>query len=108
MHDMLVKAIVFTNQKKTEGGGGLPGSNFQYDGTGTNKWFYIDVEQTSGGLLTWDNLGRALEGLLICAFHRHIHNEIYFEIWEMDNTEARDILQGIGYFGMLEPAAAVQ
>ncbi|KAI4139178.1 MAG: hypothetical protein L6R39_006435 [Caloplaca ligustica] len=99
MHDLLVRAIIFANQKKIDGDG-PPDATFEFDGTGRNKWFYLDVDQTSNGILTWDNLGHAFEGLLICAFHRHVYNEIYFEIWETNITDAREFRQGIGYFAL--------
>ncbi|KAL8645375.1 MAG: hypothetical protein Q9210_006736 [Variospora velana] len=90
---------------KREASGPAPEPTFEFNGTGMNKWFYIDVDQTSEGTLTWDNLGRAFEGILICAFHRQTYNEIHFEIWERNNTDAEEICVGVGEFGMLNPAA---
>lgn len=107
MHDILVKAITYIFQMKRDGQQG-PDATFEFDGVGANKWYYIDVDQTTEGRLTWNALGRTCEGLLICAFHRHLFFALHFEVWEGNWTDTLPNRIGVGEFGMLSPAAAVQ
>lgn len=102
MHDLLVKAITFTFQQRTESGQ-APDPTFEFDGVGANKWYFIDVEETSDGALTWDNLSRTFEGLLICVFHRRLYYAIRFEIWEGNDTDAIHV--GTGEFDTLRQTA---
>ncbi len=107
MHDILVKAITYIFHMKNDNQQG-PDATFEFDGVGANKWYYIDVDQTPEGRLTWNALGRTCEGLLLCAFHRQIFHALDFEIWEWDETGTAPIRVGVGEFGMLSPAAAAQ
>lgn len=105
MHDTLVKAKSYTQRMRREEGNPAPKPTFEFDGTGLNKWYYIDVNETTEGTMTWDNLGRAFEGILMCAFHRQNYHAIHFEIWDRINADAEPICVGVGEFGMLQPTA---
>lgn len=75
------------------------GIAIEFDGRGAAKWYYMDVEEMPPGVLTWQNLRAAFEGLLLCVFNRHQYHAILFEIWERTESGDREIQIGTGEFG---------
>lgn len=55
---------------------------FQFDGTGRDRGYFIDVDEYLPGVLTWGKIGITTQGLLTCGFRRQLYRAITFEIWE--------------------------
>ncbi|KAL8928193.1 MAG: hypothetical protein Q9208_001903 [Pyrenodesmia sp. 3 TL-2023] len=107
MHDILVKAITYIFQMKKDRQQG-PDATFEFDGVGANKWYYIDVDQTPEGRLTWDALGRTCEGLLLCAFHRQLFFALHFEVWESNRADTPPMRIGVGEFVLLKTSTTTR
>ena len=119
MHNLFAMAMTRARQKIMETGRQvdrpltreeLP---FELGGTERSRRYYTDVEETPGGVLTWESIYRAYEGLYACVFKRQIYFEIHFEIWQ--GFGPREVQLGVGEFGLyrdgpaeLEKPAAAQ
>ncbi|KAI4168236.1 MAG: hypothetical protein LQ343_006564 [Gyalolechia ehrenbergii] len=111
MHQMIIGAMTYTYNKLIEDGpprdrplesDELP---FEYDGIGSSKWYYIDVEQTPPGILTWEKLLVIFEGLLLCTFRRRQYHAVHFEVFEYTGSGDDEIRIGLGDFGTKVQAA---
>ncbi|KAL9606382.1 MAG: hypothetical protein Q9179_000459 [Wetmoreana sp. 5 TL-2023] len=108
MYSLLQSAIRYAKSKITHDGqqidrrlapDELP---FEFEGTGRDKGYFIDVQETPPGVLTWDKLSNVMKGLLRCAFNRQLYRAIVFEVWEETPQSTRQQL-GFGIFGTLTP-----
>ncbi|KAL8663618.1 MAG: hypothetical protein Q9202_003688 [Teloschistes flavicans] len=70
---------------------------FEFEGTGANRGFYIDVGQLPPGTLTWAKLRTTMRALEKCGFRRQIYRAIDFEIWEdtIDHPGVVQIGEGV-------------
>ncbi|KAL8840461.1 MAG: hypothetical protein Q9170_001337 [Blastenia crenularia] len=111
MHDLFTSAITYIYTKIVEDSpyqdrpllpDELP---FDFDGTGAAKWYYVDIEPTAAGILTWQNLHHTFKGLLLCAYYPHQYRAIHFEVWETTRSGDRSTRIGIGDFGTKTQAA---
>lgn len=111
MHEMIIGAMTYAYNKLNEGGSPrdrplesdeLP---FEYDGRGPSKWYYVDVEQTPPGILTWQKLRVIFEGLLLCTFQRRQYYAVRFEVLEYTGSGDDPIRIGTGDLGTKLQAA---
>ncbi|KAL9597399.1 MAG: hypothetical protein Q9219_005152 [cf. Caloplaca sp. 3 TL-2023] len=111
MHDVLIKAMTCAYAKLVEDGSPwdrrlraeeLP---FEFDESGAASWYYVDVQVTPPGILTWQKLRMTFEGLLLCALHRRQYHAIHFEVWEQIEGGADHVRVGNEDFGMKEQSA---
>lgn len=75
---------------------------FEFEGTGPNRGFYIDVGQLRP-TLTWAKLRTTMQALETCGFRRQIYRAIDFEIWEASTQPPGEVQIGVGFFGVLTP-----
>ncbi|KAL9578390.1 MAG: hypothetical protein Q9203_007114 [Teloschistes exilis] len=66
---------------------------FEFEGTGPNKGFYIDVGQLRP-TLTWAKLRTTMKALEMCGFRRQIYRAIDFEIWEASTQAPGEAQEG--------------
>ncbi|KAL9577365.1 MAG: hypothetical protein Q9212_006404 [Teloschistes hypoglaucus] len=66
---------------------------FEFEGTGPNRGFYIDVGQLRPAL-TWAKLRTTMRALETCGFRRQIYRAIDFEIWEASTEPPGEVQIG--------------
>ncbi|KAL8681874.1 MAG: hypothetical protein Q9186_002031 [Xanthomendoza sp. 1 TL-2023] len=74
---------------------------FYLRGTGVSKWYYTEIEQHLGSVLTWEHIEATYRGLMYCVYLPRHYNDIYFEIWDLDLVGNTRQLLGTGEFGAL-------
>lgn len=99
MRDVLLNAVRYAEDKVGEiRPDELP---FELQGEDRCKWYYTEVEQHRGSVLTWEHILITYKGLMNCAYRQQLYRDIYFEIWEMEPGAQQGSTLGVGEFGVL-------